>query len=58
MHDWKLSSLVVVTLPGSWAYHESQHRRISKPPSPWRAVVRRSVATLRQLLATGSSDVR
>ncbi len=57
MHDWKLSGLVVVTLPG-WGYHESQRRRtISKARREWRSIVRCGVAALRQLLATTSSGV-
>ncbi len=52
MHDWKLSPLPIIMLPG-WAYHESQHRReIPEATRPWRSVVRRGVATIRRLLAT------
>jgi hypothetical protein len=45
MHDWKLSPLVLVTLPDSWAYRESRRSRSPKPQARWRALVRRGDAT-------------
>jgi hypothetical protein len=57
MQDWKLSPLVVVTLPGSWAYREPQPAQISKAKRRWRSVVRRGVSTVRQLLVATSSNV-
>ena len=54
MHDWKLSALPIVTLPG-WGYHESQHPpNTSNAWRPSRSVVRRSGAALRRLLATSA----
>jgi hypothetical protein len=57
MHDWKLSPLVVVTLPGSWAYREPQLGQISKTRRRWRSVVLRGVSTVSQLLVATFSDV-
>jgi hypothetical protein len=57
MHDWKLSPLVIVTLPRSWAYREPQLGQISKAERRWRSVVRRGVSTVSQLLVASSSDV-
>jgi hypothetical protein len=58
MHDWKLSPLVVVTLPGSWAYREPQLGQISNTRRRWRSVVRRGASTVSQLLVATFSDVR
>lgn len=57
MHDWKPSPLVIVTLPGSWAYREPQLGQISKAKRRWRSVVRRGVSTVSQLFVPTSSDV-
>lgn len=56
MHDWKLSALVVVTLPG-WGYHEKQLGRISKARHPWRSIIRGAVSAVRQLLVVTHSEV-
>jgi hypothetical protein len=50
MHDWRLSPLVVITLPGSWAYREPQQGQISKARRRRRSFVRRGLSTVRQLL--------
>ncbi len=52
MHDWKSSPLPIVVLRG-WAYHQAQHQReVPDATRPLRSLVRRSVATIRRLLAT------
>jgi hypothetical protein len=57
MHDWKLSPLVVVTLPG-WAYREPQQGRISKARRRRRSVVRRGLSTVRQWIVATPSNVK